>query len=204
LESHDSCCIEFLRDFSNGSKRSPEAISSRIIDEIKSAKHSISISTPYFVVPVYLRNALIAASKRGVKVTLLTNSLESTDQVVVHAGYANLRRSLIRNGIQVHEQCGIDPLHAKLIVIDGCKTIVGSHNLDMLSMKRNSEVGLLVSSTTFAAEAMMLYRSFISQSKCLNDERLFRYEKRSTPADGDKLDQYMRLRFVAPFIRRYL
>jgi putative cardiolipin synthase len=203
-ESHDSCCVEFLRDFSSGSKRSPEAISSRMIDEIKSAKHSISISTPYFVVPIYLRNALIAASKRGVKVTLLTNSLDSTDQVVVHAGYANVRRSLIRNGIRIHEQCGVDPLHAKLIVIDGCKTIVGSHNLDMLSMKRNSEVGLLVDSTAFADEAMMLYQSLIVNSKCINHEKLFRYESRSHDNHDDKLEDFQRLRFVAPFIRRYL
>ncbi|MCU0718941.1 MAG: phosphatidylserine/phosphatidylglycerophosphate/cardiolipin synthase family protein [Pirellula sp.] len=203
-QEHDSCCIEFLRDYSNGSKRSPEAISSRIIAEIKSAKHNIAISTPYFVVPIYLRNALIEASKRGVQVTLLTNSLESTDQVVVHAAYTNIRRSLIRNGIEIYEQRGENPLHAKLIVIDGSKTIVGSHNLDMLSMKRNSEVGLLINNVAFAEEAMVFYRSMISQSEGLNDESLFLYEKRTSPVDGDKLEQYQKLRLVAPFIRRYL
>lgn len=204
LRSHDPCCVEFLRDFTNGSKRSSEAISSRIINEIKSAKHSISIASPYFVVPLYLRRELVAASKRGVMVTLLTNSLESTDQVVVHAGYANIRRSLIRAGIQVHEVRGSDILHAKLIVIDGYKTIIGSHNLDMLSMKRNSEVGLLVKSSTFAEDAMMLYESLMMNSKCINNERLFRYESRNHDYHDDKLGDFKRLRFVAPFIRRYL
>jgi cardiolipin synthase C len=204
INSHDSVCIEFLRDYTNGSKRSPKAISSRIINEIKSAKHSIAIATPYFVVPHYLRRELVAASKRGVRVTVLTNSLESTDQVVVHASYANMRRSLIRDGIQIHELRGSDILHAKLIVIDGHKTIIGSHNLDMLSMTRNSEVGLLVVSRTFAEDAMMLYRSMIRQSTYLNNEQLIRYEKRSSPANDEKLGQYQRLRFVTPFIRRYL
>lgn len=204
LRSHDTCCVEFLRDFTNGSKRSPEAISSRIIKEIKSARHSITIATPYFVVPLYLRRELVAASKRGVKVTLLTNSLESTDQVVVHAGYANIRRSLIRAGIQIHEMRGSEILHAKLIVIDSYKTIIGSHNLDMLSMKRNSEVGLLVKSSTFADDAMMLYESLMMTSKCINNERLFRYESRNHDYHDDKLGDFKRLRFVAPFIRRYL
>lgn len=204
VREHDSCCVEFLRDFSYTSKRDPAAISSRIIDEIKSAKHSICISTPYFVAPIYLRQALIDASRRGVKVTLLTNSLESTDQVVVHAGYSNVRRNLIRNGIQVYERRGKDPLHAKLIVIDEHKTILGSHNLDMLSMKRNSEVGLLVNGSSFATEAISHYQSLLNQSNYLNEERLFRYEKRTTSAEEDKLEQYQRLRLVAPFIRRYL
>ena len=204
LQSHNSCCIEFLQDYTNRSKRSPEAISSRIINEIKSAKHSLAIATPYFVVPLYLRRELVAASKRGVRVTLLTNSLESTDQVVVHAGYTNLRRSLVRTGIQIHEMRGSDTLHAKLIVIDGYKTIIGSHNLDMLSMKRNSEVGLLVNSTTFADDAIMLYHSLIMNSKCINNERLFRYESRSHGNHDDKFGDFQRLRFVAPFIRRYL
>jgi putative cardiolipin synthase len=201
---YESSCVEFLRDFPNGSKRAPEAISSRILDEIKSAKQSISISTPYFVAPIYLRRALMDASHRGVKVTLLTNSLASTDQVVVHAGYANVRRNLVRHGIQVYEQRGNDPLHVKLIVIDGHKTIIGSHNLDMLSMKRNSEVGLLVHGVEFANEALTMYRSLLVRSTHLNDERLFLYEKRNASGDEDKLKQYQGLRFVAPLIRRYL
>lgn len=202
--NHSPAHIEFLREYPQRGKHAPEAISSKILREIASAKRSIWISTPYFVTPVRVREALIAAAQRGVSVTILTNSLESTDRVIVHAAYTNLRRDLIRHGIQVLEKQGQDPLHAKLIVIDESKTILGSHNLDMLSMNRNSEVGLLVCCTGFAREAMVLFRSLANNSKCLNHVKLFRYEAREGTTPDEKIKQYQRLRWVAPWIRRYL
>lgn len=201
---HNPVHMEFLREYPQYGKHAPEAISSKILREIASAKRSISIATPYFVTPLRVREALIAAAQRGVSVTILTNSLESTDQVIVHAAYTNLRRDLIRHGIQVLERQGKDPLHAKLIVVDESKTIIGSHNLDMLSMNRNSEVGLLVCCSGFASEAMSLFRSLAHGAECLNHVKLFRYEAREGNASDEKVKQYQRLRWVAPWIRRYL
>ncbi|XZE19992.1 phospholipase D-like domain-containing protein [Pirellulaceae bacterium SH449] len=204
FRDHQPCHIEFLRDYTNMTKQAPNSISSRILQEIESARSSLIISTPYFVIPISLRDALIRAVKRGVSVTILTNSLESTDQVIVHAEYVNVRRALVRHGIIVREMQGTNPLHTKLIVIDGYKTIVGSHNLDMLSMKRNSEVGLLVTSSEFAEEALLLFSSLTQRAKVVNQTRLLRYEARESHASQEKISQYQRLRTVAPLIRRYL
>lgn len=204
LHQHQPCHVEFLRDYTNATKRVSNSISSRILEEIESARRSLTISTPYFAIPHSLRDALIRAAKRGVSVTILTNSLESTDQVVVHAEYVNVRRALVRHGIIIRETQGSNPLHAKLIVIDGYKTIVGSHNLDMLSMKRNSEVGLLVIGSEFAEDAQQLFSSLNQGSKTVNHVRLLRYEARESHATQEKISQYQRMRTIAPFIRRYL
>ena len=42
-------------------------------------------------------------AQRGVKITILTNSLEATDVPAVHAGYAERRKPLLQAGIVLFE-----------------------------------------------------------------------------------------------------
>jgi putative cardiolipin synthase len=41
--------------------------------------------------------------QRGVKVTVLTNSLASNDEPLVHTGYARYRHALLRSGVDLYE-----------------------------------------------------------------------------------------------------
>ena len=41
--------------------------------------------------------------KRDVKVTILTNSLASNDEPLVHTGYARYRADLLRTGVDLYE-----------------------------------------------------------------------------------------------------
>jgi cardiolipin synthase C len=204
MPDQQPCSMEFLHDCVGGSKQDSAAISQRIFTSLRQAKRSIQLSTPYFVISNELQDILRDASHRGVSVTILTNSLESTDQVVAHAGYANQRRFLVRHGIQVLEYQGNRPLHAKMILIDGHTTILGSHNLDMLSEKRNSEVAMLVRDPAFAVQANEVYRSFVRGSDRVERGELFRLEARESDASNEKRKEFQKLRIVAPFIKRYL
>ena len=47
--------------------------------------------------------AFVALAQRGVKIRVLTNSLEATDVAVVHAGYAKRRKPLLEAGITLYE-----------------------------------------------------------------------------------------------------
>ena len=42
-------------------------------------------------------------ARRGVKIRILTNSLEATDVAAVHAGYAKRRKRLLEAGITLYE-----------------------------------------------------------------------------------------------------
>ncbi len=85
--------------------------------------------------------ALIRAARRGVQVRLLVPG-RSNHPV---AGYAARRiyQPLLDAGAEVHEWTGV-MLHAKTAVVDGFITMVGSSNLDPLSLRRNYELNALV------------------------------------------------------------
>lgn len=91
--------------------------------------------------------ALVAIAKRGVQVRILTNSLSSSDESAVQAGYAKRRPDLLRAGVRIYElkptavkearerhhgfgSSSSAGLHAKTFAVDGDWTFVGSFNLD--------------------------------------------------------------------------
>jgi putative cardiolipin synthase len=125
--------------------------------------------SPYFVPTRQGTDALLAIAARGVRVSVLTNSLASTDVTPTYAGYARYRRDLRRGGVQLYElkpsavPAPKDPserrkfggssgasLHAKTFAVDRQRVFVGSFNLDPRSASLNTEAGLLLDSPTLA------------------------------------------------------
>lgn len=196
--------VQFLHDVVGGKKNAPGAITERIHNEMDRATCSIEIATPYCVITPTLKRILIAARSRGVQVRILTNSLESTDQIVAHSAFANERRWLLRHGVQLFEFRGSHTLHAKLIIIDGKVSVLGSHNLDYLSERRNSEVALLVRDVVCTETVRGIYGNLLKQSTPLQQGELFRYEAREQNVDREDVRDFRRLRFAAPFIQKYL
>jgi putative cardiolipin synthase len=197
-------CIRFLHDCVGCSKSDPNAISPQLAELISRARCSIDIATPYFAVSNKLRALITQAAKRGVSIRLLTNSLESTDQIIVHAGFANERRWLLRNSVRIFEYQGELTLHSKLIRIDDHITIIGSHNLDFLSERKNLEVAMVVDNHEFAQHSKLVYERELRSSIEVERGSLFRYEARESNAAPEEFRKYRRLRLAAPFIQRYL
>ncbi|MFC7608338.1 phospholipase D-like domain-containing protein [Teichococcus aestuarii] len=91
--------------------------------------------------------------RRGVRVTVITNSLAATDVVAVHAGYARYRPRLVELGIDLYElkRSGAHgsgvfgsrgaSLHTKALMVDRDLVFVGSFNLDPRSANLNTEMG---------------------------------------------------------------
>jgi putative cardiolipin synthase len=200
----ESACVEFEHDLVGEPKSHPQASTTSIHGIIRSACRSVQLASPYFVTTPTFFNLLDQLTDRGVRVSVLTNSLESTNQIFAHSGYANARRRHIRNGIRLYEFRGKDTLHTKLIIVDHAITVLGSHNLDPLSERTNSEVGFVIRSPEFAAMATEVYSNLLRHSNDMNDERLFRYEARERRASSDELHKFQRLRLAAPFVKKYL
>lgn len=128
------------------------------------------IVSPYFIPGnagvVWLKN-LVA---RGVRVTVLTNSLAATDVGAVHAGYSRYRMALLEGGIRLHElkpdaieharasgekrriSGSSASLHAKTFVFDRSAVFIGSLNLDPRSVQLNTEIGVVCESPPLAGE----------------------------------------------------
>jgi phosphatidylserine/phosphatidylglycerophosphate/cardiolipin synthase-like enzyme len=111
-----------------------------IVRMMDHAKCSLLIETPYPAFDPKIRAAISRASRRGVQVTILTNSLNSIDHVSVYAAYQNQKRSLLREGVQLREYCGRHTLHAKTMIIDDSSWMLGSYNFDARSDNLNLEL----------------------------------------------------------------
>ena len=125
--------------------------------------------SPYFVPGKAGTRAFAALEEAGAQTRMLTNSLEATDVLPVHAGYSKHRRDLLEGGTRVFElkrqaatttpKDKIGPfgssgasLHAKTFAVDGARIFIGSFNFDPRSTTLNTEMGLLIDSTSMAGQ----------------------------------------------------
>lgn len=105
------------------------------------ARRSLDITDAYLVTPEPVVAAFEAAARRGVSVRFL---LPGNNNHPVAAASARRRYArLLAAGARIYEWRGM-MVHAKTAVADGEISIVGSSNLDPLSMTRNYELNLLV------------------------------------------------------------
>lgn len=109
---------------------------------INHAKESILLTTAYFTPSRRMLDALEGAVERGVTVKLLLPGVSDVP-AALYAGRSFFTR-LLKRGVKIYNYQG-EVLHAKSYVFDGCWSIVGSANLDFLSLRWNDEgnVGIL-------------------------------------------------------------
>jgi cardiolipin synthase A/B len=110
---------------------------------INSARHTIRITTPYFIPDRSAREALVEAiEKRGVKVQILTAGPLIDHPIVRKLSHHSIRR-LLQAGAEIHEY---EPsmIHAKIMTVDGVWSVIGSTNFDHRSFALNDEVNLAV------------------------------------------------------------
>ena len=130
--------------------------------------------SPYLVFEEDGLDHLADMRRRGIRVAILTNSLDSTDSLAAHAGYARQREALLAIGVELYElrpqpgtsrhglshrwlQPQAGSLHAKIVVQDRTRAIVGSLNQDPRSRLHNREIWLTVRSMDLAAELAALF-----------------------------------------------
>lgn len=134
---------------------------------VEGVRKELIIFSPYFVPGKEGTAFLTGLVARGVRVRILTNSLASNDVSVVHAGYANYRKALLRGGVELHEMnkkltrgqreekegtggSSKASLHAKSFVFDRTRVFIGSLNLDPRAVVHNTEIGVVLTSPEIA------------------------------------------------------
>ncbi len=130
-------------------------------DAFARAQSRICVTNAYFLPPAKLVSALVAASRRGVKVTVILAA--TTDVKLVLYAARGLYPRLINNGIHVYEWASGQVLHAKTAVVDGTWATVGSSNLDPLSLRQNLEVNAIVTEPSFGAALEKMFMEDLEQ-----------------------------------------
>ena len=175
----------------------PEDTALHMLPQLEEAlgrpSNELFLVSPYFVPGREGTDALLAIAARGVKVSILTNSLAATDVAPVYAGYSRYREELLRGGVHLYElkptaqpsgeererrhgsggssgggSSGAS-LHAKTFAVDRQRVFVGSFNLDPRSARLNTEMGVVLESPTLATR---LARAFDDAPRYAYEVRL--------------------------------
>jgi cardiolipin synthase len=129
---------------------SPHATMTDIfVATLAAARERAVITTPYFAPDPPLLNAIVAAARRGVELTIVFP--ERNDSRIVGAISRAYYPVLARAGAHIYEFGG-GLLHAKTMVIDGALALVGSANMDRRSLDLNFENNILFESTSVAEQ----------------------------------------------------
>jgi len=149
-------------------RAAPEAsLPAKLREIIGEPASNVELVSAYFVPTPAGAASLAGLARRGVKIRVLTNSLEATDVPPVHAGYAKRRKALLEAGIVLYELRRLMPraarnksagplgsssasLHAKTFAVDRARGFVGSFNFDPRSAQLNTEMGFVIDSPALA------------------------------------------------------
>lgn len=112
------------------------------------ANDEVIIANAYFLPGHRMRKALIVAARRGVRVVLLLQG--RYEYFMQYYAARPVYDALLRAGVAIHEYSA-SFLHAKVAVIDGRWSTVGSSNLDPLSLLLAREANVVIEDAAFAA-----------------------------------------------------
>ena len=152
----------------NYSRRGRRFLHMLFTSKFATARHSIHLTTPYFVPDYRTRRSLMRAARRGVDVRLLLprKNNERLVQWAAHAAYANLMAA----GVHIHEYMP-RMLHAKTLVVDGSWSSVGTANLDYRSFFLNYELNLASEDRALAATLERQFRQDLAHSRLIQPRR---------------------------------
>jgi cardiolipin synthase len=107
---------------------------------LASAKHTIYITSPYFLPDRGVRRELIKAIERGVSVKIIAPG-EHSDHLLTRRASRRRYGELLKCGAEIYEY---QPamIHTKSLIVDGVWSVVGSTNFDNRSFGLNDEVNL--------------------------------------------------------------
>ncbi len=138
----------------------------------------VDLVSPYFVPTAAGVESFVALANGGVKMKVLTNSLDATDVIAVHAGYAKRRKPLLKAGVRLFELRRLAPdtggagsfgvkgssdssLHAKTFSGDRSSVFIGSFNFDPRSAELNTEMGFIIDSPALARQIATTFHNSV-------------------------------------------
>ena len=142
---------------------------------LASAKKEILVTSPYFLPDESARQEMIKAVQRGVDVRVITPG-DHADHLLTRRSSRSRYGDLLKGGVRISEY---QPamIHAKILLIDGIWSVVGSTNFDNRSFGINDEVNLAARDAQLAARLEEDFARDWAQSKPVTLEE---WERRPT------------------------
>lgn len=157
---------------SGGPHQRSSYIRGAFLVNIAAASEELLIANPYFVPGPRIIRALLRAAARGVRVKLLLPARSDVHLVLLvgRSSYA----ALLAGGVEIYE-LEDEILHAKVMLIDGGRTVIGSANLDQRSFHRNFEINCVIDDRAFSRQMRRVLEQEFNKARQI---RLEEHEKR--------------------------
>lgn len=141
MEKPGSDTLHSYRYLTHNPRQKPNPIYDEFLQHIRTAQKHVYIVTPYFFPPFALRRAMRDAARRGVNVTIMLS--KKTDVPMLSFFSRSYFPWLMNRGIDIilYPQ---SVLHAKYVVVDDDWAMLGSTNVDYLSLRYNREGNLMI------------------------------------------------------------
>jgi cardiolipin synthase len=141
------------------------AIRRGYLQGIRRSTLSIDIASAYFLPgPIFLL-AMRRAARRGVRVRVLLPA--RSDVWIVALATQSIVGRLLADGVEVYAYAP-RILHSKTAVFDGRFTVIGSHNLDALSLSHNLECDVVVDSLEFGRVVLDVFEDDLTHAHRLD------------------------------------
>lgn len=132
------------------------------------ARDSIYLANAYFAPDANTRRVLEERARSGVDVRLLLPNHHTDARIVRWAGQAYYR-SLLDAGVRIYEY---QPtmIHAKMLVVDGVWSVVGSANMDIRSKELNQEGVIGILDSGFGTEVRETFLADLEHAREITKE----------------------------------
>jgi cardiolipin synthase len=107
---------------------------------LASARQTIHVTSPYFLPDRGVQREMVRAVERGVAVKVIAPG-DHADHLLTRRASRRRSGELLKGGVEIYEY---QPamIHAKVLIVDGVWSVVGSTNFDNRSFGLNDEVNL--------------------------------------------------------------
>jgi phosphatidylserine/phosphatidylglycerophosphate/cardiolipin synthase-like enzyme len=163
-----------------------DPISQSLVRLMRGAPTEVLIESPYLVLLDETAAVLEEVGRRGVAITILTNSPTSSDNALSQAFFLEQWPELLARVPNLRLFVAGDErnVHSKLAVFDGRTSMVGTYNLDPLSMAINGEIAAVVWSRSFAEALAAHPRHMLAQGPPMVYEYTIRRDAQGRPERG--------------------
>ncbi len=178
-----------------------------LLAAIAGAKTDVNIVSPYLIPTDALMAVFAELLAKGVRVRIITNSLNSTDNLLAQAGFRDVKSALIELGVELYEFNGPDTIHAKTAVIDGRLVLIGTYNIDPRSAFLNREIGVFADDagdSGLARELTQIIEGFRSTSTLVGKDKVVVVAEDPTKIPLKKRALLRTIDVLLPLIRNQL
>ncbi|OFZ19905.1 MAG: hypothetical protein A2X94_14715 [Bdellovibrionales bacterium GWB1_55_8] len=165
------------------------------LQALESSRREIKLYAPYFIPHERFSQALIEARRRGVKVTVLTNSPVSNDEAqTIVVGMFNSIKDLLNAGVDVRLWTRKSTLHRKGGIYDDRWAYLGSDNLDRRGQEYSSEAIVFTDDSAILEQLEAEFEEDHALTESVTWDFIHDYLSSSNPL----------IRWVAWFLRKYM